>query len=375
MKSTYKGILIGLFIAGCLVGIGCLGYYYNKIKQEEGKLKPLTNEEIFHKYENSVVLIKHSFIYKISMLGQDFYFKDYNPITGEISKLISYDEAKINPNIIFGTGFFINKDGSVLTNRHIVDVKPSEEERTQILIGIRKRFIELLSLLHLKQTELREKLSYLDNQIYYADNRYDYSVLYSKYQEVRNEIEEVNYQMEIYRKLSDDFDRFNKEISKTSLQFGIFFNKQYVDKDLGNYIKYYSNKISTEKEVDLALLKPTNPNDLVGRKIVVADMSKIDSISIKPLKMTQKVIMIGYNRGADLGITTQGVKPQLTEGHISQLTDQYRMLYTIPTIGGSSGSPVFDEFGRVVGVNYASVRNTQSFNFGIQAEQIKKFLK
>ena len=114
----------------------------------------------------------------------------------------------------------------------------------------------------------------------------------------------------------------------------------------------------------------------MGRKYTVANMSKIDSVAIKPLKITQKVIMIGYNHGIEVANTSEGIKPQLTEGNISQVTDKYKMLYTIPALHGSSGSPVFDVFGRVVGVNYLSVTSTnQNFNFGIQTEQIRNFLK
>lgn len=50
------------------------------------------------------------------------------------------------------------------------------------------------------------------------------------------------------------------------------------------------------------------------------------------------------------------------------------MLYTIPSMPGSSGSPIFDVYGRVIGVNFAGYLETQSFNFGIQPKQIKNFL-
>lgn len=51
------------------------------------------------------------------------------------------------------------------------------------------------------------------------------------------------------------------------------------------------------------------------------------------------------------------------------------MLYTIPAMQGSSGSLIFNVYGRVTGINFAGYTGTQSFNFGIQPQQIKKFLK
>jgi V8-like Glu-specific endopeptidase len=49
-------------------------------------------------------------------------------------------------------------------------------------------------------------------------------------------------------------------------------------------------------------------------------------------------------------------------------------MYTIPTLAGSSGSPVLDEKGRLVSVNFAGVNQTQSFNYGIHPQKIREFL-
>jgi len=48
-----------------------------------------------------------------------------------------------------------------------------------------------------------------------------------------------------------------------------------------------------------------------------------------------------------------------------------RVLYSIPSLGGSSGSPVFDKSGKLVAVNYAGFNTTQSFNYGILAKYLK----
>ncbi|MCU7548560.1 serine protease [Chitinophagaceae bacterium LB-8] len=72
---------------------------------------------------------------------------------------------------------------------------------------------------------------------------------------------------------------------------------------------------------------------------------------------------------------TAGVKAPLTEGKSSQNTDDYKLMYTIPTLPGSSGSPVLDEKGRLVSVNFAGISYTQNFNYGIQPGKIRAFLK
>ncbi len=83
--------------------------------------------------------------------------------------------------------------------------------------------------------------------------------------------------------------------------------------------------------------------------------------------------MIGYNAGPILANTKSGIKVQMTSGKITQLPDSDRLLYDIPTLQGSSGSPVIDDQGNLVAVNYAKLGNT-NFNFGIPVNKIEKFL-
>ena len=83
--------------------------------------------------------------------------------------------------------------------------------------------------------------------------------------------------------------------------------------------------------------------------------------------------MTGYNMGPVLSITDDGVKAQVTEGGISQRTDG-KIMYTIPTLPGSSGSPVVNKKGQLVAINYAGLSATQNFNFGIPAEALADIL-
>ena len=87
----------------------------------------------------------------------------------------------------------------------------------------------------------------------------------------------------------------------------------------------------------------------------------------------EKLFVHGFNMGPVLGETKEGLKAQFTSGSVSQHTAD-QLMYTIPTLGGSSGSPVVNRDGQLVGVNSAKVRDTQSFNIGIRVKHLKNLL-
>ena len=93
------------------------------------------------------------------------------------------------------------------------------------------------------------------------------------------------------------------------------------------------------------------------------------------IKIDQQLYMIGYNAGLMLANTEKGISVQMTSGRVTQTPDGERITYSIPTVQGSSGSPVIDDKGNVVAVNFAKLMGSDNFNFGIPLEKIKEFLK
>ena len=87
-----------------------------------------------------------------------------------------------------------------------------------------------------------------------------------------------------------------------------------------------------------------------------------------------KLFMSSFNLGPRLAITKEGIKSQFNNGSISQKTNE-RLMYSIPTLPGSSGSPVVNMQGQLVAVNFAGLNGTQNFNYGIRVKYLKNLIE
>jgi S1-C subfamily serine protease len=131
---------------------------------------------------------------------------------------------------------------------------------------------------------------------------------------------------------------------------------------------FITKKRDTDTDYDIGLIqlenKRTPPNI---NCLPVAEDSVVDS-----LKINEQVYMIGFNSGYALAITDNGIKSQLTQGYITQEPDDHRILYSIPTLQGASGSPILNKWGQVIAINYAKMQEDQGFCFGVPVEHLKR---
>lgn len=49
-------------------------------------------------------------------------------------------------------------------------------------------------------------------------------------------------------------------------------------------------------------------------------------------------------------------------------------MYSIPALQGSSGSPVVNQYGELVAINFAGINGTQGFNYGIRVERLREIV-
>jgi V8-like Glu-specific endopeptidase len=64
----------------------------------------------------------------------------------------------------------------------------------------------------------------------------------------------------------------------------------------------------------------------------------------------------------------------LTKGEVIQENDPIRVLYSIPTLPGSSGSPLFNKKGQIVAINYCGYNQKENFNYGIMSWHLKNLI-
>lgn len=336
-------------------------------------VEPETPEQIFDKYKSSVVLIASQYYYEIHS-GEATYY--YSPSTEE-KLFFSKDEVLTNLSFSTGTGFIISEQGEIITNNHVVNHKDENYK------------IELVNFYEeAKSTILYDVKMYNDTidrikSVYYE---YSYQMDYYELESFKDHYEFVldkkKFLTELYRSIE------NIDLSSTTskliiYRLGIAYNDTHVT-DFNDLQECVVIKTSENENIDLALIQTKNKSFDIKPSLIFNFKDNNPNVKenpkknlerdIKnPIKINEDVFMIGFNRGFSLANTKQGIKSQFTSGKISQENDGERILYTIPTLEGSSGSPIVDKWGNLVGVNFAKLTNSQSFSFGIPVNQVKKF--
>ena len=351
-----------------------------------------TPEQLFEERASGVVVILNEYYYEMKLPnGNSVYFTGFDK-DGDLENFTpNIDDIKKNCQIMTGTGFFINDKGTIITNRHVarpqLDMAKAKNAYMSLVKGV-KAFLEY------GKSQMQQQYAELERQksdcSYYDLNTNMYYYDSDKLNEINNQQNELE---QSYNETTNILEGLNG-IDPSSLKItpvckiGLAYNNTFVtsEDDFFGSNSCVVTKVSEKDDVDLAqiqLKNQTTPEkafvfDVLGEK--EQEKSFFEKIFSKndddgQLKIDQQLYMIGYNAGLVLGSTKQGIKVQMTSGKLTQLPDGQRLLYSIPTVQGSSGSPVFDANGNLVGVNFAKLNGTDNFNFGIPLDKVRQFVK
>lgn len=95
------------------------------------------------------------------------------------------------------------------------------------------------------------------------------------------------------------------------------------------------------------------------------------SSSASDIEVNTNAYIIGFPMGDALAKNeSNDLNCSSTQGYISQAPSSSYIQYSAPTASGASGSPVFDQYGKLIAINYLGSRQ-QSFNRGILAKHLE----
>lgn len=341
-------------------------------------------EQIYNEQASGVVLVLNQFYYSVTLSnGKTIYFSGLDE-DGDL-KDISTSADSVQRSMVFGTAFFVDGQGSLLTNRHVVDpaiAKGEVSNYVRILLKELKEFAEYA------QTAMAEEYRSLQEQInentsveyneyvgFYTTESVENEALRRRQSELSQEFDEAQEFIENLQIIDA-----NDLVINTYSEIGIAYHDTYVTK-VEDFKPCVLVRTSQDQDVDLALIRLKDKTTPSGAHIFSTPQDDgltlfgPDKADREALTLNQPLVLIGYNHGVQLAATQEGIKAQLTTGNVSQQPDGNRVMYTIPMLQGSSGSPVVNLYGELVAVNFAGLRDTQSFNFGIPLKRINEFLR
>ena len=281
----------------------------------------LSDVQLYSKYKNSTVLMVGFYYYKVSAGNLNLASLGLPTEVVMTSKgnLVSVDGDITKMHGYTGTGFFVSEDGKIVTNLHIASPWLFTEEGSII---------------------------------------------------------------------SDKYKLLLAEMASQIPQLNAFTGQITVDGAVHlSYIpngEYFTNEnlkscrvIATSDNVnaDVALLQTVNRKlpDESATFVSVSDFVTDDN----DIKVGEHIYTMGFPLGLnaqDLD-STNGLQLLARGGNITQESNEYSFGFDAASYMGASGSPIFDDKGRLVGILNAGFEKSQGFNYGIKAIYAKELIE
>jgi len=369
-NNKSKSKKIALIIAVIVVlGIIIIPRVWAKFNKKE--VVCLNNQtQIYEKYKEAVVLVKHTYALQISIKGSEPF-------------QIAVDDSSFEEKTISGTGFFVTEDGKIVTNHHVAEPWKYTGTNNDDFSELKNHIAAILP----DSIDKKDYKAYLEshwNEYYDEEGDDEYSeeeapVAVAAAPVANVDSSSVN--TEVNDLISD-----NKSEEKAVTSQITYTNPDDIEivpktveisvalhgsKDDWLQCKVY--KIADGDEVDVAVLQlisETLPDTVSD--IVDLDNAVKDDTSIKP---GTNAILIGYPMGLQLANTRKGIKVQVYEGQINKESDGVSLQYNVTSTHGASGSPVFNECGQLIAINYAGYDEAQGYNFGIVAKHAMSLIE
>ena len=348
-------------------------------------------QTIFEEQQSGVCVVLNSYYYEIILPNGNKWFCKGIDEEGDLDGL-TFDESEIlkNKAMTTGTAFFIDNNGTLLTNRHVVNPIVSEEIIKTAAGNLISAIGEYIQAARIEYAQQYQSLEDAKQECYSYDYWGHVDVNKSRLCEIEAAQQELSNQFNEASEMASNINQISLSAIRVVPQseIGIAYNNTFVT-DVDDFLKKNPCvvvKTSKDEDVDLAKIQLKDKRTPEGKYVFkikgiaeeeknILNVFNMNKDKDGQLKIGTNLLMIGFNAGLILGNTQQGIQAQMTKGEVTQTPDGSRVLYSIPTLQGSSGSPVVDYQGYVRAVNFAKLKGTDTFNFGIPEKKITQFLE
>ena len=348
-------------------------------------------QTIFEEQQSGVCVVLNSYYYEIILPNGNKWFCKGIDEEGDLDGL-TFDESEIlkNKAMTTGTAFFIDNNGTLLTNRHVVNPIVSEETIKTAAGNLISAIGEYIQAARIEYAQQYQSLEDAKQECYSYDYWGHVDVNKSRLCEIEAAQQELSNQFNEASEMASNINQISLSAIRVVPQseIGIAYNNTFVT-DVDDFLKKNPCvvvKTSKDEDVDLAKIQLKDKRTPEGKYVFkikgiaeeeknILNVFNMNKDKDGQLKIGTNLLMIGFNAGLILGNTQQGIQAQMTKGEVTQTPDGSRVLYSIPTLQGSSGYPVIDYQGYVRAVNFAKLKGTDTFNFGIPEKKIIQFLE
>lgn len=304
-----------------LLCVGGFGIY----KLVDGNVK---DEKIYEKYKNSTVLLTGYYHYKVTAGGLDLEKElgwDTEVIISD-GRLVAVNDLKESNTFYTGTGFYISTDGKIATSLRNVRPWLFSDDISDISNYYKERMARIASTVpeynaYISQIKVEGVLSYI-------------GVLHTN---------DKNVNMIQCREISVN-NNVNEDVAIIQLETERLPNPDY-------------NIVNLNEAV------------LDDSKILVG--SHIYTMGYPPLTMEDVKLL--KKKDTKLSADVQTIAN--ASGSITQECTKYSFGFTAPSYHGTSGSPVFNTKGQLIGVLNVVMNDGQKFNNAIKAVYLKEIFE
>jgi len=288
-------------------------------------------------------------------------FED-NPIpggnwTGVISLDENIDQSLLQP--YQASAFFIDREGRLATNRHVAMPWAKEYRTEQLDNAIKEAALQLLdSYVPIEEINTWEDAERLANHSLLGHDIIAYASAHannSGYQFQKNV-------KSIIKRLRNSPITISGEMDYLTIGYP---GRYYTHEDEFDRCHVVTQSDTNDRDIALLQLNTKKTPEWIR---YIFDIRNARTDKLEPLKET--LYTIGYPNGLiwALDTDTKSLEPEIREVKCGKVPSKYTFEFQGESVGGASGSPIFDRKGHLVGVLWGGWSDSATFGHACQAK-------